>query len=1049
MRQKLCLSLTLLATVLSASSLGAQQVLGRVTDQQSGQPIAQVQVYIVGPTGAPAQGGLSQQNGRYLLLNVPPGTYTVTAQRIGFRTQTQQITVTAGQPAQLDFALSEEALGLDEIIVTGTPGGTQRRAIGNSVVSVQASEVTQVQAMPTVQSLLTGRAPGLQLSRVSGVIGAGSEIEVRGIGTFTLGRNPLIFVDGVRVNNASDAGPSTGNTRQVNVLNDFNPNDIESIEVIKGPSAATLYGTEASAGVIQIITKRGAQGAPEFTASIRAGTNFLKNPQGIIGTKWTCRSRFDPPCEGDDLVPYNAVEAADHALDDGTFNKFWSHEYWPQENLFQNGPSQNLNLGVRGGTETIRYYLSGNYSYDEGPLYYNTDEALRLRANVGVVFGANFSLDLSTGYVDGSTRLSAAAPGEGGEWDDMGWGNGYCTPIVNPSNPCSRLLGFQEHLPTDIAKISATRDYQRFTGSATLNFTYGEWLTSRATLGLDQGWDENQVLHPMETEQTSVYQRTQRGEIRIERPQQTEMTLDWSATATRNLTPAFNTATSVGVQYYERVSNSLTNIGAGFPSPLSTTVNQTPVSSAQILYSYIENKTLGFFVQEQLGWNNRLFLTGALRFDDNSAFGAELSPDAYPKVSGTWVVSEESFWNVGLINSLRLRAAWGQAGRQPDTFAGVNTFSVTTGPGGTSALNPSSSGNPLVGPERSTELELGFDYSLLSDRVSGEFSWYNRKTEDALLGVPLPPSMGAGGNVQKNIGRIDNWGWEATANTRIYESSRISIGVDLSASHTDNEVKELGEFPGSNSIRIGWQYPVQTETTRFVEHAEYDPDGWIVDAWGRRIAAYCDQGVVVGGGDPEVRNGQYGVVRGGDLVPCNAPGIGSYPVSAGPAFFTYRFSVSPSVSLMNNALRIHVLADGAYGKIGLDGTQEWGHRYNNSFDSRCECDPTWVAGDRYGSMSTWGNFDADFWKLREVGVRYNLPESLTRRFGAERAAVSLSGRELAVLWRAQSEIGLVRSSNPGLNIIDPEIGDINSGNNANHRIFPPLTSLLFGLEVTF
>jgi TonB-dependent SusC/RagA subfamily outer membrane receptor len=253
MRPNLRLSGVLVGTfLLLASPLAAQQgtVTGRVTDQQSGQPIPAAQMTIAGLS----IGGLTQQDGRYVLQNVPVGTHQLSVQRIGFGTVTQQITVTAGTPTVQNFAITQEALGLDEIIVTGTPGGTQRRAIGNAVTSVQASEVAQVVAVTSAQDLLTGRSPGVQFTRVSGNVGTGAPIEIRGTKSFNLTTQPLIYVDGVRVNNSFRAGPTIGEGQQVNVLNDFNPQDIESIEIIKGPAAATLYGTEASAGVIQIIT---------------------------------------------------------------------------------------------------------------------------------------------------------------------------------------------------------------------------------------------------------------------------------------------------------------------------------------------------------------------------------------------------------------------------------------------------------------------------------------------------------------------------------------------------------------------------------------------------------------------------------------------------------------------------------------------------------------------------------------------------------------------------------------------------------------------------
>ena len=216
--------------------LGAQQITGRVLDQTSGQPLAAVQVFIAGS----GVGALSQQNGRYLLLNVPVGTHTISAQLIGYGGQEAQVTVAAGETAVLDFRLAEQALGLDEIIVTGTPGGTQRRAIGNTVATVSAADLTRDVSFANVQTVLQGRTPGVRLAAINGTVGSGTNVEVRGVGSFNLGRNPLIYVDGIRVNNDGEAGPRTGGERVVNVFNDFNPADIESIEIIKGPAAATL-----------------------------------------------------------------------------------------------------------------------------------------------------------------------------------------------------------------------------------------------------------------------------------------------------------------------------------------------------------------------------------------------------------------------------------------------------------------------------------------------------------------------------------------------------------------------------------------------------------------------------------------------------------------------------------------------------------------------------------------------------------------------------------------------------------------------------------------
>ena len=283
------------------------------------------------------------------------------------------------------------------------------------------------------------------------------------MGSFSDARNdPLIYVDGVRVNNDATAGPTTGEGAVVNVLNDFNPEEIESIEIIKGPAAASLYGTEASAGVIQIITKRGSQGTPQFNLSVRQGANFLIDPSAMSGLMWTCPTDPSPgptDCENEsDLVSYNMVDEANRYIREGYFP-------WNTPELFQYGQTQSYNMDVRGGTETIRYFLSSGFDDEEGVLWFNFNERKSVRANIGVLLSEQFSLDVSTGYTDGYTRLATPVAGDGGVWQDLVWSNGFYLDRVNSfdqprANP--RLGGFQEHLPSDVGEVKATRDYSRF-----------------------------------------------------------------------------------------------------------------------------------------------------------------------------------------------------------------------------------------------------------------------------------------------------------------------------------------------------------------------------------------------------------------------------------------------------------------------------------------------------------------------------------------------------------------------------------------------------------
>jgi TonB-dependent SusC/RagA subfamily outer membrane receptor len=1074
-------------TIFWASGLAAQtgSIAGRVIDAQSGQTLPAAQVFI----GDLDIGVLTQQNGSYILLNVPAGSHTVTVQRIGYGETQETVAVTPGETAVLDFRITEQALQLDEIIITGTPGGTQRRAIGNTVTSVGVSDVVQDVAVASMQDLLSARTPGLRFNVLDGNVGTSAPITLRGVGSFDQGRNqPLLYVDGVRVNNTAESGPDIADGRQASVLDDFNPEDIESIEIITGPAAASLYGTEASAGVIQIITKRGREGSPQFNVSIRQGVNYVANPAEKLGTMWTCAARPAPgggvngPCQDrSELVPYNMYDDGNQYIRDGYFG-------WPTENLFQNGHSQSYNVDVRGGTQAISYFLSANYDDEEGFVWFNTDETFRLRGNVGVVFDEHFSLDVSTGYVDGFTRFESATPGDGGIWQDLLWSNGYYLDRVNafgsPANctvsgcgPSPRLGGFQEHLPTDVAENEASRDYSRFTGSATLNFRTGDFdfgnmtasITQRAVVGVDKGWDENRIMHPLEdglvpqslidycaarsrpascvpANWGSVYSETANGEMQYERPIQTNLSFDYSLTANLDVNDTWGFATSFGAQYYVDEENFFANHGTGFASPLSTTVNQLSQTQTSIEYRLVQNKSLGFYVQEEISWNDRLFLTGALRFDDNSTFGVDAPAQKYPKISGTWVVSEESFWGFDAINSLRVRGAWGKAGRQPSSTSGQDIYVGIPGPGGSSGIRPQSPGNPAIEPEVSTELELGFDIAVLDDRVSGEFTHYWRKDEQALLELAVLSSTGFPGSVDANLGRIDNWGWEALLSTRLYESDALTFDLDLSGDYTNNEIKDLGDYPGTTSIRVGYPYPNQIEGDRVVS-AQFDPtalpDGNFTNAFGRVITAMCDSGVSLapaGAANPE----QYGVMPGG--APANCSTIPDRNIFAGPAFATHSFSVAPRIGLLSNQLQVFALAEGQYGRVGEDDGHLWGHNYNNSAVSRSEDDAFWVASNRVnGTGDTWTQsyFDADFWKLREVGARYTLPQSFVQQTGAERASLAFSARNLWTIWVAQKEIY-------DLPVTDPEFGNpaaIDGG--GNFRAQPPGVSLNVTLRVTF
>jgi TonB-dependent starch-binding outer membrane protein SusC len=272
-----------------ASAAQAQQtgqIAGTVTDAQSGAPLSEVQVYLSGTD----IGGLSRANGRYLLINVAPGTYQLRAERIGMKTETRSVTVTAGQTVAENFALQTEALGLDEIVVTGTAGASRRREVGSSITQINVTDILERPTLTT--TMLQGAAPGIDITSGGGEAGMGKQIRLRGMKSVEMTNQPIIYIDGIRM--MSNALPSVGSIGltggeganiQPSPLDNINPNDIERIEVIKGSAATTLYGTEASSGVIQVFTKRGSAGRPVWTGEVQQGTGWVQK-FGINGADY-------------------------------------------------------------------------------------------------------------------------------------------------------------------------------------------------------------------------------------------------------------------------------------------------------------------------------------------------------------------------------------------------------------------------------------------------------------------------------------------------------------------------------------------------------------------------------------------------------------------------------------------------------------------------------------------------------------------------------------------------------------------------------------------
>src|SRR5512132_1229362 len=340
-------------------------VSGTIVVEGSQRPLAGAQIMV---DRDPSKGAIYDASGQFRITGLSGPTVRLDARMIGYRPATQTVNVGA---ANVRFVMAERAVELNQIVITGTAGGEQKRALGTSVVAVNAADIQAQTSVPTVEGLLNGRAPGVTVVPGTGMVGAGSIVRVRGIGTFSLSSDPLIYVDGARVNNQTGSGISVQafSSGVVNRMNDFNPDEIESIEVLKGPAAATLYGTEAARGVINIITKKGAAGGSKYVFQARAGTNWFQNAADRIGTSY-CYAKTNPACRMSptDTTMYslNVVEQEDAR----------GHP------IFRNGAVRNYSGNVSGGTPQVRFFVGGEFNNEQGAETNNEKRQSSFRTNL-------------------------------------------------------------------------------------------------------------------------------------------------------------------------------------------------------------------------------------------------------------------------------------------------------------------------------------------------------------------------------------------------------------------------------------------------------------------------------------------------------------------------------------------------------------------------------------------------------------------------------------------------------------------------------------------
>lgn len=951
--------LALGASIVLAQEPGGGTVSGTVVAEGSLRPLASVQV-----GSADGKGAITDAGGRFHITGLTGTQVTLIARRIGYRSVTKTVTV-GDQHA--DFVLTEAPIQLNKVIVTGTAGGQERRAIGNSVTQINAPDVTAVAPVGDVQSLINGRAPGVEILPGTGQVGSGSKVRIRGISSLSLTNNPLLYVDGIRVDNDQSTGPNVQafGSNVISRLNDYDPNDIESIEIIEGPAAATLYGTEAAGGVIQIITKKGAAGTNSWGLTVKQGVNWFMNPEGRFPTNYW-------------------MNPATNTLESIDYNDLVQQNGGP---IFSNGYNQSYALNLSGGTPKVRYFVSGNGDHNSGVEPNNLFKRYGARANVTVSPNDKIDVTTSLGYSKGHTDLSLEAGGGGAMWETL---------FSTPQNLGTNAKGFRDYPPgINYIAISDWQDVNRFTGSVQINHRPWSWFVQRLVIGTDVTHEVDAEFVPHLNDSLLAYfdPTTAMGYKDQVGRDLTTNTFDYAATVNLHIRDNLLSSTSIGGQYYHELTDNTETYGEGFPAAGLSAVS----SAARTVASedFVENNTLGGYLQEQFALNNRLYLTVAGREDRNSAFGANVNHQFYPKVSASWVISDEPWLHLGWLNEARLRGAFGESGKQPANFAALQTYSAATGPNGQGILTPQFVGNPNLGPEVSRGFEGGFEASGLNDRIGVDFTYYNQTTHDAIVAKNIAPSQGFPNYEYVNLGTLRNDGvelqlhgqpirrknftWDLMWNIETNHNKVLSLGQPAGDCATDS----LAQVNSDCSIVLGSQqhcvgYPAASFFREKVVSAKLDANGQAILS-----SVMCDGGPA--NHDAPVR--------------CydDAGNVIAPRVYLGPSTPTTQGAVS-STFTFKSRFRFYFLVD--Y-KLGWRKTDNNTRAQCQVFETCLEnidpqnYNPALIAGIQSPDvLDDWVFNDASFAKLREVSVSYQLPDRFAARLGASRAAITLAGRNL-------------------------------------------------------
>jgi TonB-dependent starch-binding outer membrane protein SusC len=685
-------------------------------------------------------GASTDASGNFVInANLKPGNYVLEFSGVGYRRTEQNIQITTATSYNFNAQLTEDALKMDEVVVTGTVAGTSKRKLGNTIATVSSREL-QNSAAVSVDAALQGKVSGAQITQNSGNPAGGITVRLRGPSTIVGSSDPLYIVDGVIVNNDSRQLLDLGGYAQ-NRLVDINPADIDRIEIIKGAAAAAIYGSRANNGVVQIFTKKGRAGKPQVNFSTQFKSNSIRKK-----------------------LEYNEYPFRfnNTTVTDLTQTPVTRYDY--QDEIFSTGFGTENQLAVSGGNESTTYYMSASNFYNQG-IIDNTDFnrngirvnlQQRLNKIMNLSVGANYTISSSREIPNGGLNEAYGA------LTGFIFSNNFIDPKPDPVTKAypstAPVAVLRRTNPLEaINRFDFRQRINRIIANANLNIKPANGLNIDYIFGADNYTQTTTgYIPPNNTTPSYNGGFSRRADATV-----LQLNNDLNISYRKNFTDWLESTTGIGgtMQYDRTFTFAATAQSLG---AFGQTINNGTINAGEFRF---ERTILGGFIQQTFGLYNKLYLTGAARVDASSVYGIDERWQFFPKVSGAYILSNEKFWSESslskFIPSIKLRAAWGQSGNLTaigpyDRFTNYNP--IVYG-GNAGYISPAQLGTFDVKPERQTELEVGTDISLLNDRIGIEFTYYKKDVEDLILNRTLAPSTGFN-NRFLNIGTMTNKGFE-------------------------------------------------------------------------------------------------------------------------------------------------------------------------------------------------------------------------------------------------------------------------------------------------